>query len=282
MEISHLMFLTPLKRCLSTSCRVTPRGFQVGFQLRDSTFGYKTLRAGTNWNRLFTTSQSKLNKVKEPIQPIEPKEPKPQPLLKKILLENIYTVPNFLTMSRILTTPVITYYISTHQVTPAMILFTVSCITDFLDGFIARRYKSFTVLGSILDPIADKLLMGCCTIALLYLKVMNPVIGGLFIAKDFMLLLMGIYYRYTTLPPPKIWSRFINLSIPTVKVEPNMISKVNTGFQMVYIGCLVYLEMINQVPGVNEFLGGFEYLVGFTTLVSAFSYIFSKKSIKSL
>ncbi|CAH6718948.1 cardiolipin synthase (CMP-forming) [[Candida] jaroonii] len=275
------MFLTPLKCWKTGSIRVIPRVNSVGYSRIN---GIKPLNVGRS--RCFTTSRINFNKPLQSKQEVEEvkdfKHIEQKTLSKKILSENIYTVPNFLTMSRILTTPIITYYISTHQVTPAMILFTVSCITDFLDGFIARRYKSFTVLGSILDPIADKLLMGCCTIALLYSKVMNPVIGGLFIAKDFMLLLMGIYYRYTTLPPPKIWSRFINLSIPTVKVEPNMISKVNTGFQMVYIGCLVYLEMINQVPGVNEFLGNFEYLVGFTTLISAFSYIFSKKSIKSL
>ncbi len=80
--------------------------------------------------------------------------------------ENIYTVPNFLTMTRIVASPFIGYLIVQQQTGPALALFTYSCITDFVDGYIARKYNMGTVVGSVIDPMADKSLMMICTVCL--------------------------------------------------------------------------------------------------------------------
>lgn len=222
-------------------------------------------------------------KVSIPLPIKNSSNPPLKPGINSVLLESFYTIPNILTMSRLAVTPAIGYYIMNHQTWPAMIMFAYASITDFLDGFIARRYNLKSILGTILDPIADKLLMGTCTIALYIGGVMPFPLLLLFCGKDFMLLLMGLYYRYITLPPPKTWSRLANLSIPTVKVEPNWISKVNTGMQMLYIANLVFIDQLSTV--VNDFhywLGSYEYLVGFTTLISAVSYLLPNKSMTRL
>ncbi|EGV63076.1 phosphatidylglycerophosphate synthase [Yamadazyma tenuis] len=209
-------------------------------------------------------------------------ETEPKPLK---IIDNIYTIPNFLTMTRIATAPVIGYCIYTGYMNTAISLFTYSCVTDFLDGFIARKFNMKSILGTILDPIADKLLMGICTISLSVVSIMPGYMGALIIGKDAMLALMGVYYRYVTLPAPKTFKRFANLSIPTVSVEPNLLSKINTGLQMVYVGNLVFKPQIEQwimSDYYGALLGNFEVLVAATTLISALSYIFSKRSIKTL
>lgn len=69
------------------------------------------------------------------------------------------TVPNVLTMLRLASTPVLGYLILIDEMPYALALLAVSGFTDVLDGWLARRYKSATVFGSIADPAADKALM---------------------------------------------------------------------------------------------------------------------------
>ena len=68
-------------------------------------------------------------------------------------------MPNVLTMLRLASTPVLGYLILIDEMPYALALLAVSGFTDVLDGWLARRYKSATVFGSIADPAADKALM---------------------------------------------------------------------------------------------------------------------------
>lgn len=69
------------------------------------------------------------------------------------------TLATFITMTRIILTPFIVYFILSNQWPKALFFFACASITDFLDGFIARYYNQITLLGSIIDPVADKLLL---------------------------------------------------------------------------------------------------------------------------
>lgn len=80
--------------------------------------------------------------------------------------ENIYTVPNILTLSRLLSAPVIGYLIIHEQHLPALALFVYAGITDLVDGWIARKWKLQTVVGTVIDPMADKTLMTVVTVCL--------------------------------------------------------------------------------------------------------------------
>ena len=74
----------------------------------------------------------------------------------------ITNLPNYLTFFRIAVIPVVVILFYTENNTcylAAAVLFALACITDFLDGYLARTYDQTTTLGSFLDPIADKLLV---------------------------------------------------------------------------------------------------------------------------
>lgn len=78
--------------------------------------------------------------------------------LKKELLY----FPNLLTYLRILLIPVVLVFIDNHSLLNSFIaglLYSASAITDFIDGYLARRWKQTSLLGKFLDPLADKLLV---------------------------------------------------------------------------------------------------------------------------
>lgn len=80
--------------------------------------------------------------------------------------ENIYNLPNFLTVSRLIAAPVTAYLLVHDQFNWALALFVYAGFTDLVDGWLARRWKLQTVAGSVIDPMADKTLMIILTGAL--------------------------------------------------------------------------------------------------------------------
>ncbi|KAJ3413613.1 hypothetical protein HDV05_007757 [Chytridiales sp. JEL 0842] len=103
---------------------------------------------------------------------VSTEKPKPK-LFEK---ENIYTIPNILTTSRLIMSPIIGYFIVSHQMDWALGFLATAAVTDVLDGFIARRYNQKTYLGSALDPAADKVLMTLNTF--LQLALMGFTVGA--------------------------------------------------------------------------------------------------------
>lgn len=233
-------------------------------------------RIGEQLNRGVAKGRELKHKIAQPVKKLIPEH------------ENIYTVPNILTFTRLATAPVIGYFIVQEQVVYALALFTYSCITDFLDGYIARKYKMHSVVGSVIDPMADKLLMITCTSCLAQAAVIPLSVASLILGRDVLLGLSAIYYRYISLPAPKTLTRFWDFSIPSAEVHPTTISKYNTAFQMLYIGGgVLYPVLLNQIdPSYVALLEtaytGFGYFVGLTTVLSGLSYVFSKDAVRIL
>ncbi len=75
----------------------------------------------------------------------------------KDLFKGWATIPNFLSFTRILLTPVIAYLFVTDVKIPAVIILAVSALSDTFDGQIARKFNQVSALGKILDPVADKI-----------------------------------------------------------------------------------------------------------------------------
>ena len=65
-------------------------------------------------------------------------------------------IPNILTVARFFLIPFIIYFIVVNQYITALILLTVSGLTDILDGWIARKFNFITNFGKLIDPLADK------------------------------------------------------------------------------------------------------------------------------
>lgn len=73
--------------------------------------------------------------------------------------QNIWNVPNALTMLRMLLIPVYWFLMMDGRTYPALAVFVVASLTDLADGYIARKYHLITDFGKLMDPLADKLMV---------------------------------------------------------------------------------------------------------------------------
>lgn len=81
---------------------------------------------------------------------------------------SFWNVPNALSLLRLLLAPIILYFILQNQHLLATLIFLAALLTDLLDGYWARKYHQITPLGIHLDRWADKLLMGCTLLGILW------------------------------------------------------------------------------------------------------------------
>ncbi|WEV58239.1 CDP-alcohol phosphatidyltransferase family protein [Bifidobacterium sp. ESL0728] len=77
-----------------------------------------------------------------------------------------FTVPNLISILRIVSIPFISWLIAQHKMIVALIVLAVSAASDGLDGIIARKWNQVSKIGQILDPLADRLLIFCSILAL--------------------------------------------------------------------------------------------------------------------
>lgn len=99
----------------------------------------------------------------------------------------LYRVPNNLTLLRILCVPLLLIIFPiNHYVTDLIcaVLFSLAALTDFFDGFLARRFNTTSKLGEILDPIADKLLSVAMLLLLCSVARLPALLGGLLIVRE--------------------------------------------------------------------------------------------------
>ncbi|KAJ3211673.1 hypothetical protein HDU67_004352 [Dinochytrium kinnereticum] len=201
--------------------------------------------------------------------------------------ENIYTWPNLLTFSRLAISPVIGYWIVTEQYTIALAGLSFAAATDLVDGWLARRLNQKSFLGSALDPAADKVLMTVLVIALSqagllsksHLIAATASLAFIILGRDIGLTLGAMVLRYISLPKPKSWSRYWDITLPSAEVMPPMISKVNTALQL----CLMTLSLASPVFGIplnHAFLEGLRWTVAGTTIASGLAYMFDRKLVK--
>lgn len=92
----------------------------------------------------------------------------------------IENIPNILTLLRIFFIPVIIVFLEINNEFYswlALILYTLACISDFLDGYLARKFELESSFGRFLDPIADKILI----VSVIFILVSNSIITGFFV-----------------------------------------------------------------------------------------------------
>ncbi|MDI9335077.1 MAG: CDP-diacylglycerol--glycerol-3-phosphate 3-phosphatidyltransferase [Cytophagales bacterium] len=141
-----------------------------------------------------------------------------------------FTIPTLLTWARIVAIPVVVgvFYlpISTEfQNLIATLVFVISAMTDWFDGYLARRLNQTSSFGAFLDPVADKLLVCASLLALLHLNRVD-----MFIA----LIIVG---REIAISALREWMAQIGAS---KSVAVHMIGKLKTAAQMVAIPFLLF------------------------------------------
>jgi cardiolipin synthase len=177
------------------------------------------------------------------------------------------TTANMITFARILLIPVLV--LSFYKGTPqwrmaAAIIFIMGCITDYLDGYVARTYSQISRLGQFLDPVADKLLVATTLLLL----------AG-----------FGRISQFSLIPAIIILSREIlvsglreHLSSFRVTLTVSQLAKWKTGIQMIAI-CFLLVGDTSEIATPARYVGEFMlWCAALLTIITGFNYV--KSSIR--
>lgn len=170
---------------------------------------------------------------------------------------------NKISIARIILIPFFITAIIYSRMDIALLLFVLAIISDGVDGFIARAMDQKTKLGTIIDPIADKLLLTSAFICLAispniagHLR-MPPYVPIIIISRDVIIILGSV---------------IVHLITGDVKAAPSIIGKVTTFFQMMTIvSILIHFEYSFLVWNFTVFLtvvSGMDYVVKGSRLLS--------------
>ncbi len=174
----------------------------------------------------------------------------------------MWNIPNMLTAIRILLIPVfvVVFYLPSDWTNLACaIVFTAAALTDWLDGYLARRWRQVSALGAFLDPVADKLMVA---VALILLVQKNP-------TPALAIPAVVIISREITVSALREWMAELGAR---ARVAVSVIGKFKTAVQMVAIVLLLYHE---DLWGIPIFTTGFVllYVAAVLTLWSMFVYV---------
>ena len=113
---------------------------------------------------------------------------------KIINKDEILTIPNLLSLFRLLLVPVIIWlYCVKQNYIGTIAVFTLSAVTDIADGIIARKFNMVSDFGKILDPIADKVTQGSLIICLIIKYKLMLALIGIFLLKEITMAVLGYF-----------------------------------------------------------------------------------------
>ena len=127
------------------------------------------------------------------------------------------SIPNIITLGRIILVPVIVWAIASNQMEIAFAIFVIAGVSDAIDGFLAKRFNMTSELGALLDPLADKALLVSIYVALGIWGAMPRWIVILVVSRDIMIVTAVIVSWLFGKPVP---------------MKPLMVSKLNTAAQV--------------------------------------------------
>jgi cardiolipin synthase len=164
-------------------------------------------------------------------------------------------LPNLLSALRLLAAPVAAWAIMADHDTLALAMFAFASLSDLADGFIARRWGFTSRFGAWLDPIADKLLMLLCFVALLRVGAVALWLVVLVIARDAVIAAGALLAKALALP---------------MRIAPVMIGKASTAVQVGYVGIILLFLAFDQEAPRLVMAGG--YTVALFTILSGAAY----------
>lgn len=180
----------------------------------------------------------------------------------------MFTVPNAMTVTRLALAPVVGYALLQGAFVPAAVTLAVAGALDFADGWWARRFHATSILGTFLDPLADKVLLACTALPLAITGVLHPALVFVVVGRDVLLVLGSFIHRARTKPAGE---GFFSLTGVDFAIEPTRLSKVNTALQI----ALVAAAMVKAGWGVppTEIIDAASVLVAGTTIATGFQYL---------
>ena len=166
------------------------------------------------------------------------------------------SIPNLITLGRILSVPVVVWAISAGEMRFAFILFLAAGVSDAVDGFLAKRFGMATELGAYLDPLADKAMLVSVYVTL-----------GIVGAIPFWLVIL-VVSRDIMIVSAIILSWLVDKPVP---LKPHFVSKLNTVAQIL-LACVV-LAALGFNFDADVAVIGLTALVAALTLLSVAFYV---------
>jgi len=173
------------------------------------------------------------------------------------------TLPTLLTWARIIAIPLIVgvFYLPLDAPTRnliATVMFIVFALTDWLDGWVARKLNQVSAFGAFLDPVADKFLVCASLLILVQLDRVNALVALVIIGREIAISAL------------REWMAQIGASR---SVAVHMLGKVKTVVQMVAIPFLLYDGALFQVIDTNLWGTGLIYIAAVLTIWSMVYYL---------
>lgn len=164
------------------------------------------------------------------------------------------TIPNLITILRIILVPIFIIYVINNRPLASLIIFIIASISDALDGLLARVFHQKSNLGAHLDPLADKILLMTAYVTLAVLKMLPAWLAVLTISRD-VIILLGVLILYLNGYP--------------VKIKPSLLSKATTVIQVATILVVLSHGYLNI-----EFIRIYVFwLAALLTIASGLQYI---------
>jgi cardiolipin synthase (CMP-forming) len=168
-------------------------------------------------------------------------------------------LPNLLSVLRLLAAPLAAWAILADHDTAALVIFAGAGLSDFADGFIARRWGFASQFGAWLDPIADKLLMLLCFVALLAIGATPFWLVVLVIARDAVIVGGALLAKVLNLP---------------LRIEALAIGKAATAVQLGYVGGLLLLLAFDQAAPRLVLAGSYTVAVFLVLSGAVYCFLF--------
>ena len=165
-------------------------------------------------------------------------------------------LPNLLSALRLLAAPIAAWAVTADHDTLALAMFAFAGLSDLADGFIARRWGFTSRFGAWLDPIADKLLMLLCFVALLRVSAVPLWLAVLVIARDAAIAMGALLAKVLDIP---------------LRIAPVMVGKASTAVQVGYVGVVLLLLAFDREAPRLVTAGG--YTVAVFVLLSGAVYL---------
>ncbi|MDZ7331308.1 MAG: CDP-alcohol phosphatidyltransferase family protein [candidate division KSB1 bacterium] len=175
-----------------------------------------------------------------------------------------WTIPNLLSIFRILLVFPIAYFVWKDHLRPVIILALVSIASDYLDGIIARRYHQISEWGKLLDPLADKLAIAVILIVLYFKQNVPLWLVGIVIGRDVAIAILGLFlaskFKYVAASnmTGKVTANVLALMVVSYIFNLELFEKILTiaAIIMIFISSYSYLKyfitMLKQAPGSNS------------------------------
>jgi len=165
-------------------------------------------------------------------------------------------LPNIITVMRIILIAPIVWLLLEDDFTTALILFAVAGVSDAIDGFLARHFHWQSWWGSVLDPLADKLLQVSCYITLAWMGHIPVWLVVVIVSRDVIIVAGALVYHH---------------SVNMFEAEPSLASKFNTLVQIVLVLLVVMHVGVYAVPEmvIDVMIG----VVLVTTVYSGVDYV---------